>query len=64
MVTSSSNGAVVQTFDIVMPCLRVRNLIKILMLQEMFIYSLRTFQSANQMHCSKHSMAALQPGLS
>ena len=30
----------------------------------LFIHSLHAFQSADQVRCSKHSMAALQPALS
>ena len=35
-----------------------------LMSKYLFIHSLHAFQSADQVRCSRHSMAALQPALS
>ena len=35
-----------------------------MMLSNAFIHSLHAFQSADQLRCSRHSMAALQPALS
>ena len=47
MVTSSRNGAIVQIFDTMMPCLRVRDLIKFLMLQELLIQSFIHYAISN-----------------